>query len=55
MTAFKGLRQDGKYRRRLDFATTEKILNKSLEDLDLRHKNNLTIFMYDLNKKQSKL
>ena len=55
MTAFKGLRQDGKYRRRLDFATAEKILNKSLEDLDLRHKNNLTIFMYDLNKKQSKL
>ena len=30
MTSFKGLRQDGKYRRRLDFKTVRFILNKAL-------------------------
>ena len=32
MTSFKGLRKDGKYRRRLDFKTVRSILNKALID-----------------------
>lgn len=32
-TAFKGLRSDGKYRRRLDFKNAKRILNKALEEL----------------------
>ncbi len=39
MTAFKGLRQDGKYRRRLDFATAERILNKAIDDLIFKNMN----------------
>lgn len=35
MTAFKGLRKDGKYRRRLDFETAEKILNQAMYDLKI--------------------
>lgn len=31
-TAFKGLRNDGKYRRRLDFKNAKRILNKALEE-----------------------
>ena len=34
MTSFKGLRSDGKYRRRLDFKTVRCILNKALKELD---------------------
>lgn len=33
LTPFKGLRKDGKYRRRLDFKTVKCIMNKSLENL----------------------
>ena len=33
MTSFKGLRQDGKYRRRLDFKTVRFILNKALSEI----------------------
>lgn len=33
MASFKGLRTDGKYRRRLDFATVKEIMNKALEDI----------------------
>lgn len=32
-TAFKGLRSDGKYRRRLDFKNAKRILNKALEEI----------------------
>ncbi|MDR0950928.1 MAG: hypothetical protein LBM13_04805 [Candidatus Ancillula sp.] len=32
MTSFKGLREDGKYRRRLDFKTAKKIINKAIEN-----------------------
>lgn len=34
MTSFKGLRSDGKYRRRLDFKTVRCILNESLKKMD---------------------
>lgn len=33
MTAFKGLRKDGKYRRRLDFAQVRDIINIAVERL----------------------
>lgn len=33
LTSFKGLRKDGKYRRRLDFKTIKFILNKALKEL----------------------
>lgn len=35
MTSFKGLRSDGRYRRRIDWATASKILDKAMEDLGL--------------------
>jgi hypothetical protein len=34
MTSFKGLRKDGKYRRRLDFKTVRYIMNKALKKLN---------------------
>ena len=34
MTSFKGLRKDGKYRRRLDFRTVRCILNRALKTID---------------------
>ena len=34
LTSFKGLRADGKYRRRLDFATAKLIMNKALEEME---------------------
>lgn len=37
MTSFKGLRKDGKYRRRIDFKTLKCIMNKSLQDLEICH------------------
>lgn len=43
MTSFKGLRHDGKYRRRLDFRTTKIIMDKTLE-IFLENKNISTIF-----------
>jgi hypothetical protein len=33
LTAFKGLRDDGKYRRRLDFVTAKMIINKAVEEV----------------------
>ena len=33
LTSFKGLRRDGKYRRRIDFKTAREILNKAIEEL----------------------
>ncbi|NCU34324.1 hypothetical protein EOM27_03310 [Candidatus Saccharibacteria bacterium] len=33
LTSFKGLRKDGKYRRRIDFGTTRLIVNKAIEEL----------------------
>lgn len=39
MTSFKGLRKDGKYRRRLDFRTVKCIMNKALRQLE-KNKNN---------------
>ena len=38
MTSFKGLRQDGKYRRRLDFRTVRCILNRALKTIDDKNK-----------------
>lgn len=55
MTAFKGLRKDNKYRRRLDFATAEKILNKVVEDLILSKSNsNNFLNLFDINNQQLK-
>jgi hypothetical protein len=34
LTSFKGLRRDGKYRRRIDFKTIRSILNKAVEELE---------------------
>lgn len=34
MTSFKGLRKDGKYRRRLDFKTVRCIMNKALKEIN---------------------
>ena len=33
LTSFKGLRKDGKYRRRIDFKTARLIINKAIEEL----------------------
>lgn len=34
LTAFKGLRKDGKYRRRIDFKTLRQIMNKAMKSFD---------------------
>ena len=36
LTSFKGLREDGRYRRRLDFKTLKKIMNKAVERIENR-------------------
>ena len=41
MTSFKGLRSDGKYRRRLDFRTVRCILNKALKQIEGKPDTNL--------------
>lgn len=42
MTAFKGLREDGNYRRRLDFYTAKNILSLSINDFLNKNKINIT-------------
>ncbi|MCR4912845.1 MAG: hypothetical protein K5983_03730 [Lactobacillus sp.] len=38
LTAFKGLRKDGKYRRRLDYKTATNIISKALSNLEVQKK-----------------
>ena len=38
MTSFKGLRSDGKYRRRLDFRTVRCIMNRALKTIEEKNK-----------------
>ena len=47
MTSFKGLRKDGKYRRRLDFKTVKSILNIAIKRFGRTDKNEFCGVLFD--------